>query len=96
MGVANAQRTLNHIRALTEFIMRPEVMPVSFLSLTNGRERVLIVSGTEQVIPMFGVLNEPQVWVLGDDALRSLCALFRLELRHLLTHLESFQLLPRL
>lgn len=24
MGVANAQRTLNHIRALAEFISRPE------------------------------------------------------------------------
>ncbi|KAL8284183.1 hypothetical protein RQP46_004932 [Phenoliferia psychrophenolica] len=50
MGVANAQRCLNHIRVLAEFLSIPE---------------------NAEVVPMFGILNEPQVWVMGDESLRS-------------------------
>ncbi|KAK4703423.1 glucan 1,3-beta-glucosidase, partial [Phenoliferia sp. Uapishka_3] len=50
MGIANAQRTLNHIRVLAEFLSIPEIA---------------------EVVPMFGILNEPQVWVMGDESLRS-------------------------
>jgi glucan 1,3-beta-glucosidase len=39
MGVANAQRGLDHIRIITEFISQPQY---------------------RDVVPMFGVMNEPQ------------------------------------
>jgi glucan 1,3-beta-glucosidase len=44
MGIANAQRTLNVIRTLTQFIMQDQY---------------------KDVIPMFGILNEPFSPILG-------------------------------
>lgn len=49
MGIANAQRTLNYIRALSDFISLP---------------------GNSEVIPMFGILNEPFQGVIGAENLR--------------------------
>ncbi|KIM27158.1 glycoside hydrolase family 5 protein [Serendipita vermifera MAFF 305830] len=46
MGVANAQRTLDYIRILAEFISQPEY---------------------KDVIPFFGILNEPQASGGGDS-----------------------------
>jgi len=51
MGYANAQRTLNIIRSLAEFISQPQY---------------------KDVVPMFGILNEPQGTPMGQDVLASL------------------------
>ncbi|KDQ56457.1 glycoside hydrolase family 5 protein [Jaapia argillacea MUCL 33604] len=48
MGIANAQRTLNYIRIITEFISQPEYQPV---------------------VPMFGIVNEPLLGIIGQDQL---------------------------
>ncbi|KAH9464928.1 hypothetical protein MJO29_001403 [Puccinia striiformis f. sp. tritici] len=50
MGIANAQRTLNYIRTLTQFISQPEF---------------------KRVIPMFSILNEPDVTLMSSKALVS-------------------------
>ncbi|KAI5474682.1 glycoside hydrolase family 5 protein [Pseudohyphozyma bogoriensis] len=50
MGIVNAERTLNYIRVLTEFICLP---------------------GNTEVIPIFGVLNEPWEATIGADAVKS-------------------------
>lgn len=51
MGYANAQRTLDYIRILAEFISQPEY---------------------QNVVTMFGIINEPQAPIFGQDALSSL------------------------
>lgn len=51
MGMANAQRTINYIRVLTEFINQPEY---------------------RNVIPMWGIINEAQANVIGDEVIRAL------------------------
>lgn len=51
MGYANAQRALNIIRSLAEFISQPQY---------------------KDVVPMFGILNEPQGSVMGREQLASL------------------------
>ena len=48
MGYANAQRSLDYIRILSEFISQPEYI---------------------DVVVMFGITNEPQAPVFGQDAL---------------------------
>ncbi|KAF8654052.1 hypothetical protein AX16_003587 [Volvariella volvacea WC 439] len=48
MGYANAQRALDYIRVLAEFISQPQY---------------------QDVITMFGIINEPQAPVMGQDAL---------------------------
>ena len=53
MGVANAQRTLDYIRILAEFISQPEY---------------------RDVIPFFGVLNEPQGGPIPKSAMRAFYA----------------------
>ncbi|MBW0491672.1 hypothetical protein O181_031387 [Austropuccinia psidii MF-1] len=50
MGIANAQRTLNYVRTLTEFISQPQY---------------------KNVIPMFSVLNEAQVTIIGETPIRT-------------------------
>lgn len=52
MGVANAQRTLNYIRIITEFISQPEY---------------------QNVVPMFGIINEAVVKTIGTDQINALC-----------------------
>ena len=54
MGFANAQRTLDYIRIITEFIAQPEY---------------------RDVVPMFGVINEPLVATIGNATMSSLCVL---------------------
>lgn len=54
MGMANAQRTINYIRVITEFINQPEY---------------------RNVIPMWGIINEAQANVIGDEVIRALCVL---------------------
>ncbi|PPQ73542.1 hypothetical protein CVT24_007452 [Panaeolus cyanescens] len=49
MGVANAQRAMNYIRIITEFISQPE---------------------WQNVVTMFGIMNEPLVSQIGQTALR--------------------------
>ncbi len=51
MGLANAQRTFNYIRIITEFISQPEY---------------------QLLIPIFGVVNEPLVGVIGMPTVSSL------------------------
>ncbi|KAJ3520446.1 hypothetical protein NMY22_g12754 [Coprinellus aureogranulatus] len=51
MGLANAQRALNYIRTITEFISQPE---------------------WRNVVPFFGILNEPIMPVIGVGQLQSL------------------------
>lgn len=51
MGLANAERSLDYIRTLTEFISQPEYV---------------------DLIPMFGILNEPFSQTIGKDQLESL------------------------
>ncbi|KIM27166.1 glycoside hydrolase family 5 protein [Serendipita vermifera MAFF 305830] len=53
MGVANAQRTLDYIRIMAEFISQPEY---------------------KDVIPFFGILNEPQGGTLTKEAMRAFYA----------------------
>ncbi|KAH9936894.1 glycoside hydrolase [Epithele typhae] len=48
MGIANAQRTMDYIRYIAEFITQEEY---------------------EDVVPMFGVLNEPLLGIIGRDQL---------------------------
>ncbi|KAF5324525.1 hypothetical protein D9611_004572 [Ephemerocybe angulata] len=48
MGYANAQRMLNIVRIIAEFISQPQY---------------------KDVVTMFGVMNEPQASVMGQDAL---------------------------
>ncbi|KAJ7627476.1 glycoside hydrolase family 5 protein [Roridomyces roridus] len=50
MGVANAQRALDYVRALTEFITQPEY---------------------QNVVPMFGIMNEAKLTVIGRPQLTS-------------------------
>ncbi|PFH50439.1 glycoside hydrolase family 5 protein [Amanita thiersii Skay4041] len=50
MGLANAQRALDYIRIITEFISQPEY---------------------QQLIPVFGVVNEPFLSVIGRSQLSS-------------------------
>ncbi|KAI0743458.1 glycoside hydrolase [Daedaleopsis nitida] len=50
MGLANAQRSLDYIRVITEFISQPEY---------------------RDLIPMFGVVNEPSLATVGRPALES-------------------------
>lgn len=52
MGLANAQRALNYIRIITEFISQPE---------------------WRNVVPFFGILNEPIMPRIGYSQLQSLC-----------------------
>lgn len=51
MGYANAQRTLNYIRIIAEFISQPQY---------------------KDVVPIFGILNEPQASTIGQDPLSRL------------------------
>lgn len=51
MGYANAQRSLDIIRVLAEFISQPQY---------------------KDVVTMFGITNEPQGSVVGQDALTRL------------------------
>lgn len=51
MGYANAQRSLDYIRILAEFISQPEY---------------------KDVVPMFGIMNEPQATNMGQDVLSTL------------------------
>jgi hypothetical protein len=51
MGIANAQRTLNYIRTLTEFISQDQY---------------------KNLVPMFGIMNEPLVGVIATESIRSL------------------------
>jgi glucan 1,3-beta-glucosidase len=51
MGIANAQRSLDYIRIITEFISQPEY---------------------QDVIPIFGIVNEALLTTIGKDALTSL------------------------
>jgi hypothetical protein len=48
MGVANAQRSLDYIRVLAEFISQPQY---------------------KDVVTLFGITNEPQAPIIGQDAL---------------------------
>ncbi|RDX49667.1 glycoside hydrolase [Lentinus brumalis] len=48
MGIANAQRTMDYIRYIVEFISQKEY---------------------EDVVPMFGIVNEPLLEVIGRDQL---------------------------
>ena len=48
MGLANAQRSLDYIRVLAEFISQPEY---------------------QDVVAMFGVTNEPQAPIFGQENL---------------------------
>ncbi|KZT18580.1 glycoside hydrolase family 5 protein [Neolentinus lepideus HHB14362 ss-1] len=48
MGVANAQRTLDYIRIIAEFISQPQY---------------------KNLVPMFGIVNEPLLTTIGQDAL---------------------------
>ncbi|KZT18590.1 glycoside hydrolase family 5 protein [Neolentinus lepideus HHB14362 ss-1] len=48
MGVANAERTLDYIRIIAEFIAQPEY---------------------QNVIPIFGIINEPLLGIIGQDEL---------------------------
>lgn len=48
MGLANAQRSLDYIRIIAEFISQPEY---------------------RDVVVMFGITNEPQGTMVGQDAL---------------------------
>jgi glucan 1,3-beta-glucosidase len=51
MGIANAQRTLDYIRIITEFISQAEY---------------------QDVVPMFGIVNEALVSTIGQSELTSL------------------------
>ena len=51
MGIANAQRTLDYIRIITEFISQPEY---------------------RNVIPLFGIVNEPLIGTIGQDEITEL------------------------
>ena len=51
MGMANAQRTMNYIRILTEFISQPEY---------------------KDLVPIFGIMNEPGGATIGTTELRGL------------------------
>ena len=51
MGIANAQRTMDYIRYIAEFISQKEY---------------------EDVVPMFGVINEPLLGIIGRDQLTRL------------------------
>jgi glucan 1,3-beta-glucosidase len=51
MGFANAQRALNYIRIIAEFISQPE---------------------WANVVPVFGIVNEPSYTAIGSSTLRSL------------------------
>jgi glucan 1,3-beta-glucosidase len=51
MGYANAQRTLNYIRIIAEFISQPQY---------------------RDVVPIFGIINEPVGTTMGQDALSRL------------------------
>lgn len=46
MGIANAQRSLEVIRTLIEFIAQPQY---------------------QNVVTMFGLVNEPQLYLIGQD-----------------------------
>ncbi|KAF9014848.1 glycoside hydrolase [Hymenopellis radicata] len=50
MGIANAQRALNYIRIITEFVSQPEY---------------------QDVVQMFGIMNEAIINTIGRDALTS-------------------------
>jgi glucan 1,3-beta-glucosidase len=51
MGFANAQRSLDYIRIITEFISQAEY---------------------QNLIPIFGIVNEALVTTIGQNALTSL------------------------
>ena len=51
MGMANAQRTMDYIRYVVEFISQDEY---------------------QDVVPMFGIVNEPLLEVIGRDQLTRL------------------------
>lgn len=51
MGIANAQRLLDYIRAFTEFISQPE---------------------WQDVVPVFGIVNEALVQIIGQDTITAL------------------------
>ena len=51
MGMANAERVMNYIRIITEFISQPEY---------------------RDVVPLFGIMNEPIIHDIGDAELQGL------------------------
>jgi len=51
MGMANAQRAMNYIRIITEFITQPEY---------------------RDVVPMFSIMNEALITVIGAAELSGL------------------------
>ncbi|KAF8341007.1 glycoside hydrolase family 5 protein [Amanita rubescens] len=65
MGLANAQRTFNYIRIITEFISQPEY---------------------QLLVPIFGVVNEPLVGVIGMRAVSS----FYLEVHNLIRSITGY------
>lgn len=50
MGYANAQRSLDYIRIIAEFISQPEY---------------------SNVVPIFGITNEPQLTTMGQSVLET-------------------------
>lgn len=76
MGIVNAERTLNLIRTLAEFISLPGNSEVRLFlfpfppSLVRTRTNAWM--SEKQVIPMFSVLNEPFLHVIGIEAITSL------------------------
>ena len=51
MGLANAQRTMDYIRYIAEFISQQEY---------------------QDVVPMFGIINEPLIGIIGQDVISNL------------------------
>lgn len=65
MGMANAQRALNYIRIIAEFVAQPEY---------------------RDVVPMFGIMNEPRIGNIGTTELRGLYVYTRSLTEHISDH----------
>ena len=69
MGVANAERSLDYIRAIAEFISQ---VSISFMNLRSSSLNCVFKPQYKDLIPVFGILNEPFSPTVGKAQLRSL------------------------
>ncbi len=73
MGVANAQRSLDYVRFLTEVSMSTK-LALEMISRLSGNFHSQFISQPEwtNVIQMFGVINEPRGAIIGQANIGSL------------------------
>lgn len=71
MGFANAQRMLDYIRIITEFISQVHIF--DFIHFRHLIDAFILQPEWTDVVPMFSILNEALLHTIGQDSISHLC-----------------------